>query len=43
MILSFSNSSSKEEDNIHDGILKIDTINEIEELLLKQSKYIKIN
>ena len=37
MILTYSN-ASKEEDNIKDDSLKIDTINEIEELLSKQSK-----
>jgi hypothetical protein len=38
MILSF-NKETKEEDDFNDS-LKIDTINEIEELLSKQSKYI---
>ncbi len=37
MILSYSN-ACKEEDNFNDDSLKIDTINEIEELLSKQSK-----
>lgn len=39
MILSF-NKQTKEQDDINDDSLKIDTINEIEELLSKQSKYI---
>ncbi len=38
MILSF-NKETKEQDDITDDFLKIDTINEIEELLSKQSKY----
>jgi hypothetical protein len=38
MILSF-HKETKEEDDFNDS-LKIDTINEIEELLSKQSKYI---
>ena len=39
MILSF-NKETKEEEDFNDDSLKIDTINEIEELLSKQSKYI---
>ena len=39
MILSF-NKETKEEEDFNDYSLKIDTINEIEELLSKQSKYI---
>jgi hypothetical protein len=38
MILSF-NKETKEQDDFNDDSLKIDTINEIEELLSKQSKY----
>jgi len=38
MILSF-NKEAKEQDDFTDDFLKIDTINEIEELLSKQSKY----
>jgi hypothetical protein len=37
MILSFNNAST-EKDDFNDDSLKIDTINEIEELLSKQSK-----
>jgi hypothetical protein len=33
-------SSDSEDENFNDDSLKIDTINEIEELLSKQSKYI---
>ena len=39
MIFSF-NKETKEQDDFYDDSLKIDTINEIEELLSKQSKYI---
>lgn len=39
MILSFNNASKGEEDYLADDTLKIDTINEIEELLSKQSKF----
>ena len=38
MILSFNNALKSQEDNFADDSLKIDTINEIEELLSKQSK-----
>ena len=38
MILSFKNAQNEEEDSLVDDSLKIDTINEIEELLSKQSK-----
>ncbi len=38
MILSFNNASQSQEDYFTDDSLKIDTINEIEELLSKQSK-----
>jgi hypothetical protein len=37
MILTYFN-APQEEDNFNDDSLKIDTINEIEELLSKQSK-----
>ena len=37
MILSF-NQATKEQEEINDDSLEIDTINEIEELLSKQSK-----
>lgn len=37
MILSFNN-AIKDQDEFNDDSLKIDTINEIEELLSKQSK-----
>ncbi len=37
MILTFSN-ALKDQDDFNDDSLKIDTINEIEELLSKQSK-----
>jgi hypothetical protein len=37
MILSFNN-AIKDQDDFNDDSLKIDTINEIEELLSKQSK-----
>ena len=40
MILSFNNALKSQEDNFGDDSLKIDTINEIEELLSKQSKKI---
>jgi hypothetical protein len=40
MILSFNNALKSQEDNFADDSLKIDTINEIEELLSKQSKKI---
>lgn len=39
MILSFSR-ETKEQDDFNNDSLKIDTINEIEELLSKQSNYI---
>lgn len=38
MILSFNSAQNGEEDSLADDSLKIDTINEIEELLSKQSK-----
>ncbi len=38
MILSFTN-ASKEQDDFNDDSLQIEAINEIEELLSKQSKY----
>ena len=38
MILSFNNAQNEEEDSLVDDSFKIDTINEIEELLSKQSK-----
>jgi len=38
MILSFNNALKGNEDYFADDSLKIDTINEIEELLSKQSK-----
>jgi hypothetical protein len=38
MILSFTN-PTKEQDDFNDDSLKIETINEIEELLSKQSKH----
>lgn len=38
MILSFNSAKNEEEDSLADDSLKIDTINEIEELLSKQSK-----
>ena len=38
MILSFNCASNEEEESLVDNLLKIDTINEIEELLSKQSK-----
>lgn len=38
MIFSFNNASKGQEDCFTDDSLKIDTINEIEELLSKQSK-----
>ena len=38
MILSFNNASKNQGDDFADDHLKIDTINEIEELLSKQSK-----
>jgi len=41
MILSFNN-AKRAQDDFNDDSLKIDTINEIEELLSKQSKCIKI-
>ena len=43
MILSFNCASNEEEDSLVDDSLKIDTINEIEELLSKQSKSKLIN
>lgn len=39
MILSYSN-VLRDQDDFNDDSLKIDTINEIEELLSKQSKYL---
>ena len=39
MILSYSN-ANKDQDDFNDDSLKIETINEIEELLSKQSKNI---
>ena len=38
MILSFNNALNGKEDDFSEDSLKIDTINEIEELLSKQSK-----
>ena len=38
MILSFNSAKKGEDDSLVDDSLKIDTINEIEELLSKQSK-----
>lgn len=38
MFLTFNNVSKEQEDNFNDDSLKIETINEIEELLSKQSK-----
>ena len=38
MILSFKNAQDGKEDSLADDSLKIETINEIEELLSKQSK-----
>mgnify|MGYP003571332567 CR=1 FL=1 len=38
MILSFSR-ETREQDDLNNDFLKIDTINEIEELLSKQSNY----
>lgn len=43
MFLTFNSASKEQDDNFNDDSLKIETINEIEELLSKQSKNKFIN
>lgn len=38
MFLTFNNASKEQDENFNDDSLKLETINEIEELLSKQSK-----